>query len=109
MCNIQISYQCNMQVTLTVTFQGHSRPNMTVSFGSPNYDKFNRLNTTPSRDRRLPNLSDLDFDLSRSLKGKLRVKYDGAIGLPIYDLELMFQSNIWPIFQLVYEILAFKM
>ncbi len=36
------------------------------------------------------NLSDLDFDLSRSLK----VKCDSAIGLPIYAFLLMFISNI---------------
>ena len=40
----------------------------------------------------LRNLSDLDFDLSRSLK----VKCDGVIGLPIYGFLLMFNSNIWP-------------
>ncbi len=38
------------------------------------------------------NLSDLDFGLSRPFK----VKYDGAIGLPIYASLLMFNSNIWP-------------
>ncbi len=38
-------------------------------------------------------LSDLDFDLSRSLK----VKFDhSAIGLPIYGFLLMFNSNIGP-------------
>ena len=36
--------------------------------------------------------SDLDFDLSRSLK----VKCDGVIGLPIYGFLLMFNSNIGP-------------
>ena len=35
----------------------------------------------PLRDIRLENLSDLDFDLSRSLK----VKRHGVIGLTIYD------------------------
>ena len=35
--------------------------------------------------------SNLDFDLSRSLK----VKYDGAIGLPMYGFLLIFNSNIW--------------
>ena len=38
------------------------------------------------------NLTPLDFDLSRSLK----VKYEGAIGLPIYAFLLMFNSNIGP-------------
>ncbi len=40
----------------------------------------------------LPNLSDLDFDLSRSLK----VKFNHANGLPIYGFSLMFNSNIVP-------------
>ncbi len=49
------------------------------------------------RDIRLRNLSDLDFDLSRSSK----VIYEGhsgegAIGLPLYDFPLMFNSNIGP-------------
>ncbi len=35
---------------------------------------------------------DLDFDLWRSLK----VKSDGAIGLPLYGFLLVFNSNIWP-------------
>ena len=42
------------------------------------------------RDTSLENLGDLDFDLSRSLK----VKSNGAIGLPIYGFLLMFNSNI---------------
>ena len=37
-------------------------------------------NSAPLRNIRLQNLSDLDFDISRSLK----VKCDGAIGLSIY-------------------------
>ncbi len=37
-------------------------------------------------------MSDLGFDLSRSLK----VKCDSVIGLPIYGFLLMFNSNIWP-------------
>ncbi len=36
--------------------------------------------TAPLRDIRLQYLSDLDFDLS----GSLKVKCDGVIGLPIY-------------------------
>ncbi len=40
----------------------------------------------------LQNLSDLDFDLSRSLK----VKCNGAVGLPICDFLLAFNSNTWP-------------
>ncbi len=38
------------------------------------------------------NLSDLDFDLSRSLK----VKCHGVIGLAIYGFLLMINSNIGP-------------
>ncbi len=40
----------------------------------------------------LRDLSDVDFNLSRSLK----VKCDGAIGLPICDLLLVFNCNTWP-------------
>ncbi len=46
----------------------------------------------PLQDIRLQNLSDLEFDLSRSLK----VICDDVIGLPIYDFLLMFNSNLWP-------------
>ncbi len=46
----------------------------------------------PLQDIRLQKLSDLEFDLSRSLK----VKCDSVIGLPIYAFLLMFNSNIWP-------------
>ncbi len=38
----------------------------------------------------LQNLSDLDFDLSMSLK----VNCDGVIGLPIYGFLLRFNCNI---------------
>ncbi len=38
------------------------------------------------------NLSDLEFDLSRS--NVLKVKCDGVIGLAIYGFLLMFNSNI---------------
>ncbi len=41
----------------------------------------------------LRNLSDLDFDLSRSLTGKC----DSVVGIPIYDFPLLFNNNIWPI------------
>ena len=37
-------------------------------------------------------VNDLNFDLSRSLK----VKYDGGIGLLMYGLLLMVNSNIGP-------------
>ena len=37
-------------------------------------------------------MSDLDIDLTRSLK----VKCDSVIGLPIYGFLLLFNINIWP-------------
>ncbi len=43
-------------------------------------------NSAHSQDIRLQNLSDLEFDLSWSLK----VKGDGDIGLPIYGFLLFF-------------------
>ncbi len=49
-------------------------------------------NSATLRDISLWYLSDLDIDLSRSLK----VKCDSVIGLPIFDFLLMFNSNIWP-------------
>ena len=45
-------------------------------------------------------MGDLNFDLSRSLK----VKCDSAIGLPIYDFLLMFNSNIGPNWALMRDI-----
>ncbi len=46
----------------------------------------------PLQDIRLQNLSDLEFDLSRSLK----VICDDVIGLPTYAFLLMFNCNLWP-------------
>ncbi len=46
----------------------------------------------PLQDIRLRNLSDLELDLSRSLK----VICDDVIGLPIYAFLLMFNSKLWP-------------
>ncbi len=40
----------------------------------------------------LQNLSDLDFEISRSLK----VKCEGAIELPTYGFLVMFNANIGP-------------
>ena len=57
-------------------------------------------NSAPLQDIRLQNLSDLDFDLSRSL----RVKCDSVIGLPIYAFLLMFSSNINDLTLVLYEI-----
>ncbi len=52
----------------------------------------NMPNSAPLQDISFRNLSDLDFDLSRSL----RVKCDSVTGLPIYPFLVMFNSNIWP-------------
>ncbi len=49
-------------------------------------------NTALLRDTSLQNMSDLDFDLSMSLK----VKCHGVIGLAIYGFLLMVNSNISP-------------
>ncbi len=46
-------------------------------------------NSAPLRDIRLPNRSDPDFDLSKSLK----VKCDSVFELPIYAFLLMFNSS----------------
>ncbi len=40
----------------------------------------------------LDHFQHFNFDLSMPLK----VKCDGAIGLPIYDLLLVFNGKIWP-------------
>ena len=45
-------------------------------------------------DIRLRNLSDLDFDLSRSKVTMVTVPW--PTGLPIYGFILMLNSNIWP-------------
>ncbi len=47
---------------------------------------------TTLQDKRLRNLSDPDFGLSRSLK----VLCDDVIGLSLYDFLLTFNSNLWP-------------
>ena len=49
-------------------------------------------NSAPLQDIKLQNVSDLDFDLSRSLK----IKCDSVIGLPVYAFLLMLYSHIWP-------------
>ncbi len=46
----------------------------------------------PFRSATTQNLSDLDFDLSRSLK----IKCHGVIGLPIYGFLLMINGNLGP-------------
>ncbi len=49
--------------------------------------------SVPYRSPTTQNVSDLDFDLSRSFK----VKSNGATKLPVYDDFLfIFNSNIWP-------------
>ena len=49
-------------------------------------------NMAPLRDIKLQNLGDLEFDLSRLLK----VKSNGAVTLPIYDILLVSNSNFLP-------------
>ena len=61
-------------------------------------------NLVPLRDIRPQNISDLDFDLSRSLK----VKCDGALALPIYGFLLMVNSNIGPNLAPLRDIKALK-
>ena len=46
-------------------------------------------NIVPLRDTAPQNVSDLEFDLSKSIKAKC----DGGIGLPIYDFWVVFNSN----------------
>ncbi len=80
---------------LNLTLQGHSRSNVTTPLDSPYMIScywFNSNlwpNSGPFRNIRLWDLSDLDIDLSRSL----RVKFDGSIGLLIYGFLLMFNSS----------------
>ena len=52
------------------------------------------------RDISLQNLSDVDFDLSRSG----RIKYDGAVGLSICDFLFVFHSKIYGLTPLLYDI-----
>ncbi len=49
-------------------------------------------NSALLRDISLQNMSDLDFDLSRSVN----VKYNHTIGLPVYGFLLRFTDNILP-------------
>ena len=74
-------------ITLIFTFQGHSRSNVMVVLDSPIYDFLLIIcpNSAPLQDTKLWNLSDLDFDLSRSLN----VKCDHGIGLSIYGFLLI--------------------
>ncbi len=87
-------------MTLTLNFQGHSRSIGMVPLNSPYVGSYWWLisnigpNFTPLWLIRLRNLSDLDFDLSRSFK----VKCHGVIGLAIYVFLLMATSNLWPNF-----------
>ncbi len=83
-------------VTLSLTFQGQPRSNVKVPW-APHIVSYWCLIVTWGLTSILyeikhRNLGDLDFDLSRSLK----VKCEGAIGLPIYGFLLMFHSNIGP-------------
>ncbi len=49
----------------------------------------NSFNNIILRGIRLQTLNDLEFDLS----GSLKVKSNGAVGFPIYDILLMYNSN----------------
>ena len=73
-----------MKVTLALTF--HATQGECLIFNSNIWN-----NWAPFRDIRLQNVSDPDFDLSRSFK----VKRDGAIELSIYNFLLLFDSYIW--------------
>ena len=55
-------------------------------------DLFHTYGLAPLQDIRLQNLTDLEFDPSRSLK----VMCDDVIGLSLYAFLLMFDSNLWP-------------
>ena len=83
-------------MTLTLTFQGHLRSYLMVALDFP-YISYWWLRVTsgltylvPLWDIRLWNLSDLDLNLSRSLK----VKWHSVIGLAICAFLLMVNSNI---------------
>ncbi len=57
------------------------------------------------QDIRLQNPSDLNFDLSRSLK----IKRDSAFEDPIYGFILIFNTNhIWLNYRLLEKILGFR-
>ncbi len=95
---LQVYVQCTdhlllkIWVTLTLTFQfeSHSRSNVTVPLNSPymvSYSCF-IVNIGPKKTA----ISDLVFDLSRSLK----VKCDCAIWTPDIWFLFMFNSNIGP-------------
>ncbi len=79
---------------MILTFQDHSRSNVIVSLDSPYMVcllMFNSNicpNSAPLQDIRLKYLSDLDFDLSMSLK----VECDGIIGFSVYGF-LFINSN----------------
>ncbi len=83
-------------MTLTLTFQGHYNAICNGTNGLSIYAfllVFNSniwRNSAPLWDIMLQNLSDLDFDLSMSLK----VNCDGVIGLPIFGFLLRFNCNI---------------
>ena len=80
-------------MTLNLTFQGHSRSSLIVRLDSPYMVSYWCSKIWPKclllPDTRLQNQSDLEFDLSRSLK----VKFNGAVGVSIYDFLLVSNSN----------------
>ncbi len=81
------------RITLTLTFQGHSRSNLMVPFWLPIYGflLMASSNIAPNSaslwDKRVWNPNDIDFDLSRSLHS------DGAIWLLLYDFLLVSNNN----------------
>ena len=81
---------------LTFYFEGHSKSNPMVQFGSPQFLLMFNSNiwpfSPPSRDKRLHNMSDLDCDRSRPPK----VKCGGAESLSWYDFRVVFNLKIWP-------------
>ncbi len=89
-------------MTSTLAFECHSRSNMTVQLDSSYIISYYGLRVTYGLTRllydiRLWNLSDLEFDLSVSLK----VKSNSAVGFSIYDFLLVFHSNHMPIYHRV--------
>ncbi len=70
-----------------------TRSNMMVQLDSPCMISYSSFiiwpNSAPLWDRSLDNLSNLEFDLSRSYK----VKYNSPVRLPIYDFLLAYNSK----------------
>ncbi len=81
----------NRHVSLELTFQDHPRSNLMVPLWFPvSVLTIAYSLTTLLYKIWLQNLSDLDFDITRSIKVKC-----GVTILPIYGLLLMFKSKVW--------------